>query len=119
MLTYGVYKLIHFIGILMVFLAYGGLIVRAIYAPTDSQLRRLGAITSGIGMVLILLGGFGLQARLGIGWPGWFVTKFILWIVLGGLIVLINRKPEMSQYLWWGTLVLGSLAAMLAVVKPF
>lgn len=119
MIPHTFYKLIHFVGILMIFLAYGGLIVRSIYAPSDQQLRRLGAITSGIGLVLVLLGGFGLQARLDIGWPGWFVVKILIWALLGGMIVLINRKPEFSQYLWWGILVLGALASMLAVLKPF
>lgn len=119
MLSYTFYKVIHFLGIIMVFLAYGGLIVRALYAPEDRAIRRLGAITSGIGLFLLLLGGFGLQAKMALGWPTWFILKFIIWVVLGGMIVVINRKPELSQKLWWITLVLGTVAIVLASTKPF
>jgi hypothetical protein len=119
MIPYEFYKVIHLLGVLMIFLAYGGLIVRAVYAPTDSQIRRLGAITSGIGLVLVLVGGFGLQAKLHLGWPTWFILKLAIWVILGAMIVLINRKPELSQKLWWSTLVLGALATVLVVSKPF
>lgn len=119
MLPYSFYKVIHLLGSFMIFLAYGGLIVRAVFAPTDSQFRRLGAMTSGVGLVLSLVGGFGLQAKLHLGWPTWIIIKLAIWVLLGAMIVLINRKPELSQKLWWSTLVLGAVATVLAVSKPF
>lgn len=112
------YYYIHFIGMLMVFLAYGGLIVRSAARLDSPQIRRMGAITSGIGLLFLLVGGFGLQAKMMHGWPIWIIIKIVIWIALGGLIVLINRKPAFAQWLWWATLLLGISAVTLGLYKP-
>lgn len=112
------YGIIHITGIFMVFLAYGGLIVRSAIGSENKDIRRMGAITSGIGLILILIGGFGLQARLNYGWPLWILVKISVWFILGFLLVLINRKPQLSQILWWSTIILGLVALLMAVLKP-
>jgi hypothetical protein len=113
------YYFLHFVGMIMVFLAYGGLIVRSVCGSDNAAIRRLGAMTSGIGLLFILVGGFGLQAKLGYGWPLWVILKIAIWVVLGGLIVLINRKPALSQVLWYSTILLGIAAVALGLFKPF
>jgi hypothetical protein len=113
------YKIIHLTGVIMVMLAYGGLIVRSALQADSPQVKRLGAITSGIGLLLILFGGFGLLAKLQYGFPLWIIAKIVIWFVLGGMIALINRKPGMSQILWWSTIVLGVIAIVMGLVKPF
>lgn len=113
-----IYQVLHFLGIFMIFLGYGGLIVRAVTDPANKRLRKLGAITSGIGLFLVLLGGFGLLARLGYGWPLWILVKVVIWVALGALIAVINRKPELSGTTWWGTLLLGLVAILMVVFKP-
>jgi hypothetical protein len=113
------YQLIHLTGIFMIFLAYGGLIIRSATGSDNKGIRRLGAMTSGIGLLLSLVGGFGLLARLNYGWPGWVLVKVAIWIALGGMIVLINRKPQLSQILWWTTILLGLVALLMVVLKPF
>jgi hypothetical protein len=72
-------------------------------------------------MVLVLLGGFGMLARLGIHWPwpGWVVGKIIIWIILGGIIALIYRLPNAGKALWYIVLLLGAFAAYLAIMQPF
>jgi hypothetical protein len=111
------YKTLHLAGILMVFLAYGGLIVRALYAPEDRSIRRMGAITSGIGLLLLLVSGFGLIHKLEFGFQTWNLLKMLIWVVLGGMIVVINRQPRYAPYLWWITIILGLLATVLAFYK--
>ncbi|HSH09783.1 MAG TPA: hypothetical protein VK995_05310 [Oceanipulchritudo sp.] len=113
------YQILHLTGIFMVFLSYGGLIVRSAVGSDSKGVRRLGAMTSGIGLLLTLVGGFGLLARLNYGWPGWVLVKIGIWILLGGMIVLINRKPQFSQILWWTTILLGVVALLMVVLKPF
>jgi hypothetical protein len=103
----------------MVFLAYGGLIVRSATGSDSKDIRRLGGLTSGIGLLLILVGGFGLLARLNYGWPIWVLIKVGIWVVLCAMLVLINRKPQLSQVYWWSTIVLGLIALLMVVLKPF
>jgi len=51
--------------------------------------------------------------------PAWALLKIVIWLLVGGLIALINRKPDSGPVWWYLTLVLGLLAAYLALYKPF
>jgi len=113
------YQILHVMGVFMVFLAYGGLIVRSALGSDHKGIRRLGAITSGIGLVLMLVGGFGLLAVMDLGFPIWAIVKIIIWVILGAMIVAINRLPRLAQDLWWSTIVLGLIALLMVVLKPF
>jgi len=122
MISFAVYKNIHLIGIFMVLMALGGLLLHRINGGTQRHAwRRPVALTHGIGMLLVLLGGFGMLARIGLSWPwpGWVTVKVIIWIVLGGLVAVIFRAPTLAKPLWWMTIVLAGLAAYVAGYKPF
>ena len=122
MISLVIYKNLHLIGVFMILMALGGLILQQIQASTRDQVwRKPVAITHGIGMVLVLVGGFGMLARLGIHWPwpGWILGKVIIWLVLGVMIAVIGRSPGMAKPLWWITLALAAIAAYLALNRPF
>ncbi len=123
MISYAVYKIIHLTGIMMVFLALGGLSTHAINGGDKKHSWRLPiALTHGIGMTLSLVAGFGLLARLGIaqgGLPGWAIAKLVIWAIFGGLMALIIRQPKLSRSLWFIMIALGALAAYLAGAKPW
>ena len=122
MISYSAYKIIHLLGLMMVFLSLGGVIMRGINRENPLHSWKKGiAITHGIGMVLLLIAGFGLLARLGIAGniPGWAWLKFVIWLVLGGMLVIPRKLPEMAKSMWWVALLLGSIAAWLALEKPF
>jgi hypothetical protein len=118
-----VYKVIHLLGILMLFLSFGGLITHAINGGTKATntWRTPVAITHGIGLLLALVGGFGLLARFGIGWPwpGWVIAKLIIWLIFAAVVGMAARRPTMGKTLWWLLLILGGIAAYLAGAKPF
>jgi hypothetical protein len=117
-----VYKNIHLIGVFMVMMALGGLILHRINeASQEHPWRKVISITHGVGLLLMLLGGFGMLARLQIPWPwpGWVLGKIIIWFVLGALIVVIRRQPYFAKSLWWLTIILGGLAGYFALNKPF
>lgn len=127
MTKYQVYMLLHFSGILLVFFAYGSLVTRALLiraAGTNtlpaSSLggRKMGAIVSGIGLLLILVSGFGMVSLLKLGWPLWVLIKIVIWVLLGALMVIVNRKPAISPLLWLATLVLGFIAIASVVIRP-
>lgn len=117
------YKSIHLMGALMVFLSMGGLFSRGFYEEREGSgartLRKVGGITNGVGLVLLLASGFGMVAQLGIGFPGWVLAKMTVWVALGSLILLASRKPDLGRGLWWVALVLGILAVYLVEYKPF
>lgn len=116
-----VYKVLHFMGIFMLFLSIGGLLATAINMETGThRWRKSLAITHGVGLLLILLGGFGMLARLGILWPmpGWVLIKLIIWVMLGGLIALVLQS-DLGKVLWFLVIVLGVIAAYLGIMKPF
>lgn len=118
-----VYKIIHLTGIAMTLMALGGVMVYTIAggAKADLNWRKGVAITHGLGMFLALLGGFGMLARMGIHWPwpGYIMVKFGIWLVFGGLLTLIYKKPDTNKALWLVTLLLFAAAAYMANFKPF
>jgi hypothetical protein len=117
-----VYKNLHLIGVFMILTALGGVILQQMSAATREQTwRRPVAVTHGIGMVLVLVSGFGMLARLGIfwPWPRWIIGKIIIWLVFGVLIAVVGGAPTLAKPLWWITIALGAIAAYLALNKPF
>ena len=116
------YQVLHIVGISMVFLGYGALLARSMAAPDNVSVRKLGSITSGIGLTLILVAGFGLISSplMGLNFTDtWILVKFVIWLVLGGLIVLINRKPQLAMLLWCLLIALGATAAIMVYVVRF
>ena len=123
MISIEIYKIIHLLGVMMVFLAFGGIITHVANGGMKQHgFRKTVAITHGIGLVLSLVGGFGLLARLGIvsgGLPGWVWVKLAIWTVFAAMIGVVVRKPALAKPLWLVLLALGAFAAYLAGSKPF
>ena len=114
------YQVLHIVGISMVFLGYGALLARSMAAPENVSIRKLGSITSGIGLLLILVAGFGLIPKLGHSYTEtWILVKLIIWLLLGGLIVLINRKPQLAMLLWCLLIALSATATIMVYVVRF
>ena len=121
-MPYEVYKLLHFLGIFMTFLSLGGVLLFVMNGGTKEQNtnRKLVGIMHGIGLVLILLGGFGMLARLGLQISsGWIIIKILIWIALGGMTGIAYKKPGAAKTLWFVVALLGLIAVALVVYKPF
>lgn len=118
-MSYSFFMILHFIGVFMVLMSLGGLIVLGVVE--DSRWRKLAGMTNGIGLVVILIGGFGLlgQLQLGWPWPGWILGKMLIWLLFAVLMVLARRASRLGIALWWGALLLAAVAAALANLKPF
>lgn len=116
------YKVIHILSMMLMFTALGGLLLASRAGVTTGASRKTAGITHGIAMILLLVSGFGALARIGLSnpaiWPAWLWGKALLWLVFGGIIVLIRRAPRSSTLLWWLLPLLGGLAAYLALYKP-
>lgn len=103
----------------MMFLSLGAAIARARFAPEDKQLKKWISITHGVSMLVILVAGFGLLAKLGLSLPAWAIVKLIIWLIFGGWIAVINRKAEATSLHWSVLGILGILATYIALYKPF
>ncbi len=113
----------HLTGVLMVFLSLGGITMHVINGGTRAHAwRKSAAITHGLGLVLSLVGGFGLLARIGVmhgSMPGWATAKIGIWIVFAAMSGIVVRKTNLAKPLWILTILLGGTAAYLAGSKPF
>lgn len=124
MITFPVYKLVHIFGIFLMIVSLAGLSFYAANGGTKANnvLRKQAGIAHGIGLFIILLGGFGMLARLGVTgfpWPIWVWVKFGIWFLFGGLVALVVRKPAVAKTMWLVIPILGLLSAYFAVMKPF
>lgn len=123
-MSYIAYKLIHFLGIFTLIgaLAAAGMhILRGGTRANDPWRRKLLAV-HGVAAFLILLGGFGMLARLGIVhglFPGWVMVKIGIWVVLGASIALPYRGRRFANALLIVVPMLAVAAAATAIYKPF
>lgn len=122
-MSYAIYRWLHVVGIILLFSAIGGLVMRQITATAGEAGRKLAGMTHGLALLLILFSGFGLLSRIQIphslsAWPAWVWIKVLIWLALGGIVVLIRRAPGLAKILWWGIPILGCLAAYLALTHP-
>jgi hypothetical protein len=124
MIPYETYKVLHILGVLLAFATLGGLMLTVANGATKStsSVRRLVAITHGIATFIILLGGFGALARLGVmqgNLPGWILVKLACWVVLAVLVAIPYRRPALARPVFWFLPVLGGIAVVMAIYKPF
>lgn len=122
MLSIEFYKVLHLSGIFLLLLSLGGLGFHIINGGTrEFAGRRWFAISHGIALVLIILAGFGLLARLGLmsSMPGWAITKILIWLWMGVVPALFYRRPQMAKVIWFAIFLLAAVSAWLAIFKPF
>jgi hypothetical protein len=125
MLSHQFYNVVHILGIVLLVMALGGMALHAANGGTrrDNVARGLVAALHGIGAFLVLLGGFGMLARLGVmhgsGFPGWIWVKLVVWVLLGAAAVLPYRRPALARPLLFAVPALAAVAAYMAIYKPF
>jgi hypothetical protein len=122
MIPYEVYKVLHIVGVLLTFAVLGGLALTVANgaSKSTSSVRRLIAATHGVGTFIILLGGFGALARLGItaGLPLWIWIKVACWAIIAALVVVPYRRPELARPIFWFLPIVGTVAVWAAIHKP-
>ncbi len=120
MIPFEVYKALHYVAVFAVVLALGG----AGFLGFTDQLRqhpwrKAAAIAHGVGILLILVSGFGMLARLGLtsGLPSWVVAKLGVLVFVGVSLILIKRLPK-TMGVWMLLIVLSlSFAAYMGSFK--
>ena len=121
-MSYEFYKVLHIAGAFGILFSLGGLALHVMNGGSRNHpFRRWTGIAHGISLLIALVGGFGLLARLGFikGMPAWAMVKIAIWLVLGGIPTLFYRKSNLAKPLWFVTWALAVLATWFAVNKPF
>ena len=123
-MPYEFYKLMHFLGIFTMITALAAVAMHAVRGGrrTDLPHRRAIAIAHGISVLLILTGGFGMLARLGIvqgGLPIWIYIKLVLWLALAGAVAAPYLGQRWARTLFVALPVLTAAAGAVALYKPF
>ena len=105
------YKITHLVGISILALGTGG-------RMAGGENRKTFAIVQGIGLLVMLVTGFGLLARLGLGYPHFAIVKTVLWVVIAMLPVLFRKlkTPLYAEILI--VFILVGVMAYLGIVKP-
>ncbi len=121
-MPYELYKVLHIIGVLLVIGSLSAMCLHVLNGgDRNHKSRKLVAGIHGLGLLIVLVAGFGLLARLGLvqGLPSWAIAKLVIWIILGGIPALIYRKKNMAGLFWACVFAFAALAAYLAIYKPF
>lgn len=89
------YHLLHLLGLILVFIGFG-----ALFTPDSRRAMKW----HGIGLLISLISGFGMLAKLGIfkSMPTWVWAKIGLWLVLGFLpySLAVAFSPHGWSFSW-------------------
>jgi hypothetical protein len=105
-MSYEFYKVLHVLGIVLVFMALGAQAFHGANGGSKDTNKVAGLVmgTHGLGLLLLLVAGFGMLAKIqsmSAGLPGWLHPKLLIWVLIGAAPVLLNRKPELGKIMWF------------------
>ena len=110
------YHVLHLVGVMCLMLGLGGILA---VGKDHADANRFVSILHGVGLVIVLVSGFGIAGKAGLGFPTWMIVKLVLWIVMGALLVVGKRGVLPAKATVLVALVLGGVLAWLGYTKPF
>lgn len=120
-MSYEIYKVLHLTGLVLLFSGLATLVTAKVSAiKLEGASRKFSLIAHGLGLLLLIVSGFGLLARLGIvnGLPNWVYFKILAWIFFGGIIAVLKRK-NVGWKFYSVLICIFILTAYVAINKPF
>ena len=122
---YPILKILHFVGIGLLFMSIGGLCINAFQGGNKASLQGKGwlqvMLSLNLGLLLTVGTAIPMLLQLGDGAfaQGWVHAKFTLWLVIGGLGMMVLKRPHIARWAWVALPLLLGAAAALAGMKPF
>lgn len=117
MISYEIYKILHIYAVVVMILSL------AINLVVPEKIKFF-SILSGFFTFLVLVGGFGLMARIGIKhgqmFPLWITIKMLVWSIIGiGTPIAIKRfVPARKLIVLKIVMMLSLISIIMAVYKP-
>lgn len=113
-----IYRVIHLSGLILVFLGLGGVLMQT---SRDARPSKLAAISHGVGLLAMLVAGFGLLAwrEYTFPWPSFIFFKLGIWLLIGATPALIKRKVISPGLGWLIVVGVGITAVHLAINQGF
>jgi hypothetical protein len=111
------YRFLHLIAMFALAASLGGLVGLA-RAGGHAGFRRVLVATNGTALLVMLVAGFGMLAKLKLGMPGWIYAKLAVWLLLGVLLIPIRKQPGAANLWYAAALGLGAIGTWLALYKP-
>ncbi len=107
-----IYHILHLVGVIFLFVGIGSLL-------TNNGSARPGMKFHGIGLLLLLVAGFGNMAKMQLSYSSpWVIAKIVIWVVLALLPVLARKRALQPGVIVLIAIVLGGVAAYLGYLKP-
>lgn len=111
-----IFKVLHIIGAILLFTGIGGLMGCGENRP---HINKIVSIFNGLGLLILLIAGMGMQGMGHLGWPLWLILKLVIWVVMA-VIFTMTKKDKIGMKN--GVLILvglGCVVAWLCIMKPF
>ena len=110
-MPYTTYQIIHLIGLAAIAIGTGGMMA-------NGSNRKIFAIWQGVGLLVVLIAGFGMLAKGHLGFPSFAIVKTILWVVVAALPVILRKLNASISVAIVASLTLIGILAWLGVTKP-
>ena len=105
------YKTLHIFSLLLVFLAIGQMIT------SKDKSYKLPYMMHGIGVLLVLVAGFGMLAKLKIGFTTWTYMKLGTWLAVAASPGFVKRAPFRKPLMSLIILAIGLFGVYTAIYK--
>ena len=110
------YRVLHVIGVLLLFLGLGG----ALLGGKDGKPGRGSMALHGIGLLVMVVAGVGtVHKDDAVDWGNWLYAKIGCWVLLAVMPVLVRRGVLSRFVALLLSIGLGGTAVWLAQTKPF
>ena len=108
-----IYSIVHLTGLFVL----AGYTFYAFAAPAET--RKSVMMITGIASLVVLVSGFGLQAKYLHAWPAWLFVKMACWLALSALAGFGYRKRAAAGTLAVVAILIILLAVTMVYLRPF
>lgn len=108
-MTLETYRILHVVGLCILFLGLGAMFAGG---------RKSAMMVNGLGLLVVLVSGFGMQAKGQYGFPAWVIAMIGTWVVMAVLPVLAKRKVLPNAIAGLAALGLVAFAAWIGLSNP-